>query len=381
MTFDSEANVTGTYRVSVDTALTAGVLAQRSVSTFAITGTDTAHAQNADITAGYILKLTNTPPSTSTANTADYSKQDKWVINDANSTEVTIPVGTWVTITADVDTTVGKAYVTIVNADDNSVVYYEGVVLIDGTGELGGIDVLVGRGVGKYSVDSIAVELIDGVEFPEEEEVVEEEIIRYNTLVDYDFTNSNVPDGVTLAGVSAVATDDGVKLTNGYIELPSTLFANLPDDAKSLAVEITFTKHTSDWPENQWSERLFNFTDDNDTTDGVQTGTNGLGLSYNGNLGTTKNPYVDGSAYMDSALTGTYAIEVDTKATVTMELDFATNTATLYLNGTEVKSGVSADTITVADLQGYLYNTIGRSADMWSMWGFMTVESFVVSYK
>lgn len=171
MTFDSEANVSGTYRVSVDATLTAGVLAQRSVSTFAISGTDIARVTNGDITGGYIVKLTNQPPSTSAANTNDYSKQTKWVINDANNTEITIPVGAWVNITADVDTNEGKALVVITDIANSSTVYYEGVVIIDGTGTLGGIDVLVGRGVGKYDVDSITVELLDAVEFPEEEEV------------------------------------------------------------------------------------------------------------------------------------------------------------------------------------------------------------------
>ncbi len=374
MTFDSEANVSGTYRVSVDATLTAGVLAQRSVSTFAISGTDIARVTNGDITGGYIVKLTNQPPSTSAANTNDYSKQNKWTINDANNTEVTIPVGAWVNITADVDTNEGKAYVVITDGTDSETVYYEGVVLINGSGELGGLDVLVGRGVGKYDVDSITVELLDEVEFPEEDV---EDIIRYTTLVEYDFTNSNVPEDVTFS-TNVTATEAGAKLADGYIELPSDLFSTLPDDAKSLVVEITYSKQANTvFADGAWSERLFNFTDDSNTDDGVQNGTNGLYMSVNGNVGTTKNPYGDGTAYMDGKLTVTN----DVKSTVKMELNFETNTASLYKDGTLVYSGTStADAITVANLKNFTINSIGRSTDMWAMWGFMTVESFKVSY-
>ena len=66
--------------------------------------------------------------------------------------------------------------------------------------------------------------------------------------------------------------------------------------------------------------------------------------------------------------------------TVKAELDFATNKASLYLNDTLVKADTSTDKITVSDLKKFAYNTIGKSSDMWSMWGFMTVESFKVSY-
>ena len=160
MAFDEAANLTGNYTVSMDVALTAGVLAQRSVSSFAIVGTDATYNSkgNTDIEANYILKLINTAPTDSAANTSDYSKQDKWIINDADSTEITIPVGTWVTITADVNTTAGTAKVTIVNVEDGTE-YYNGTVIINGTGELGGVHLFVGRGVGTILLDSIGVKL------------------------------------------------------------------------------------------------------------------------------------------------------------------------------------------------------------------------------
>ncbi len=50
------------------------------------------------------------------------------------------------------------------------------------------------------------------------------------------------------------------------------------------------------------------------------------------------------------------------------------------MDGELVNSGVSSDTITVQDLKKFTINSIGRSFDMWSMWGFMTIENFKVSY-
>ena len=144
---------TGKYTISTDVSLTAGVLAQRSESAFAILGSDAAYKDNTTVTSGYILKLYNTPPSSSTANTNDYSQQDVWYINDTNTT-VKIPVGQWVNIKADVDTTAGTADVTI---SQNDTVLFEGTVDINGSGELNGLYLLRGRGVGTMSVDTIAV--------------------------------------------------------------------------------------------------------------------------------------------------------------------------------------------------------------------------------
>lgn len=153
-TFDDKAKLSGKYTISIDTALTAGVLTQRSESGFTIYGSDGKnYNNNAIVSEGYILKLFNKPPEGTKANQSDSSNQTKWTINDSSEV-VDIPVGEWVNITAEVDTTVGGANIVIKKCSDNSVLY-SGVVTINGTGTLQGIQVLRGRGVGTASIDNI----------------------------------------------------------------------------------------------------------------------------------------------------------------------------------------------------------------------------------
>ena len=167
--YDDGTNITGKYTVSMDVSLTAGILAQRSVSVFAILGADASgHTANDEVTSGYILKLKNTPPSTSAMNTNDASLQDTWYINDT-STTVKIPVGEWVTITAEVDTAAGSANVTISKADKTEL--FADTVSINGSGELYGLQMLRGRGIGTMSVDTIAVTIDEaGGDNPDNEE-------------------------------------------------------------------------------------------------------------------------------------------------------------------------------------------------------------------
>ncbi len=154
--FNEKAQASGEYVIELDTSLTAGVLTQRSVSEFAILGTDAKnYTGNDDIASGYILKLKNEPPTGSAANQSDYSNQTKWYINDSTET-VTIPVGTWVHIKVSVDTETGTAVLTITNNTTNKVIY-TGNVEMNGTGTLAGLYLLRGRGVGTASVDNIAV--------------------------------------------------------------------------------------------------------------------------------------------------------------------------------------------------------------------------------
>ena len=158
---DLSEEITGKYTVSVDASMTAGVLTQRSSSAFAILGTDAqgvgtdGAVTNSAVTSGYIVKLVNTPPKGTKANQTDTSNQTKWQLNDTD-TYVDIPVATWVTIKAEVDTTAKTAVVTITNCDDGTV-YYSGTVQISGSGSLGGVQILRGRGIGTMSVDTIAV--------------------------------------------------------------------------------------------------------------------------------------------------------------------------------------------------------------------------------
>ena len=162
--FNTTEEISGKYTISVDTKLTAGVLTQRSQSVFAILGTDaTKYNGNEAVTGGYILKLFNQPPQGTAHSQVNKENQTKWYINDTD-TYVDIPVDTWVTITADVDTDAGKALVTIMQ---DSTELYKGTVTINGCGELMGLQVLRGRGIGTASVDNIKV-TTEAAEEPEE---------------------------------------------------------------------------------------------------------------------------------------------------------------------------------------------------------------------
>ncbi|MFG6377932.1 MAG: family 43 glycosylhydrolase [Lachnospiraceae bacterium] len=154
--FGKEAQLSGKYTIELDTALTAGVLTQRSISVLAILGTDAVdYRQNKDVSSGYILKLRNVPPDGEVANVIDKSKQDQWYINDSDIA-VTIPVGTWVHIKAEVNTEKGTVTATITNRQTREIIY-TGTCKINGSGTLVGLQLLRGRGTGTASIDNITV--------------------------------------------------------------------------------------------------------------------------------------------------------------------------------------------------------------------------------
>lgn len=154
--FDESAQVSGTYTVELDAALTAGILTQRSVSELAILGTDAIYSANGVVSSGYILKLTNEPPEGTAANQANDTQQDQWIINDSD-TVITIPVGAWVHILAEVNTAEGNVSITVTNNETGEVICENIVVEISGTGTVGGLYLLNGRGIGTSAVDNIAV--------------------------------------------------------------------------------------------------------------------------------------------------------------------------------------------------------------------------------
>lgn len=154
--FGKEAQLSGKYTIELDTALTAGVLTQRSISVLAILGTDAVdYRQNKEVSSGYILKLRNVPPDGEVANVIDKSKQDQWYINDSDIA-VTIPVGTWVHIKAEVNTEKGTVTATITNRQTREIIY-TGTCKINGSGTLAGLQLLRGRGTGTASIDNITV--------------------------------------------------------------------------------------------------------------------------------------------------------------------------------------------------------------------------------
>ncbi len=362
--FDSQYQLTENYALEADIMIDSG---NDRATEFVIMGTDRNDLDTSGnrVTAetGYIFKM-SIPAGSTTA-----------TITGTTDT-VDIAANTWVHVKFVVNDE-GKVLATI---GDKTV-----AVDVNGSGQLGGIFALCARirysNGGTFAIDNIAINNATEEELAKFDEYKEVEL-AYTDLVNYDFTNSNVPNGVTFSA-NVTATEAGAKLSDGYIDLPSTLFSTLPDDTKKLCVEIRMSKQKTldDWLINEWTERLFNFTGDNNVADDVIVdGANGFSLSYNGNIGTTKVPYGTG-CYMDGALTGTYALGYDTMHDVKVEYDFETNTASLYLDGALVKSGVAADdALTVSDFKNFTYNSIARSYDRFSMWGFMTIESFSVSY-
>lgn len=138
--FDSESEISGTYTIEFDTALTAG---NNQETVFAVTGKDmvfTNNGANNGIDSGYILKLVSLNSTT-------------WTINDGGET-VTIPKDKWVHISATVSATTGKVSLTI---SDNETTYFEGRVNLSGSGNLNGLYVRGGRYNSVTCVDNIKV--------------------------------------------------------------------------------------------------------------------------------------------------------------------------------------------------------------------------------
>jgi arabinan endo-1,5-alpha-L-arabinosidase len=131
------------YVVEFDLAIRSGNVADRSQSQFVLTGTDTTTTvgNNNGTSAGYILKLSTGPSSTT------------WTINDSAET-VEIPADTWVHVTAVVST---KNQSVQLEITQDSNVLYKGTTAVNGTGFLQGMYILSGRGNGVTKVDNIKV--------------------------------------------------------------------------------------------------------------------------------------------------------------------------------------------------------------------------------
>ncbi|MCD8118267.1 MAG: glycoside hydrolase family 43 protein [Lachnospiraceae bacterium] len=145
---DGAALATGTYTVSADIAITPGKNSS-AINQFAILGTDYAYSSsniNYGISSGYILLLSSSGASST-----------MYYINGSTTDYVTIPSGTWVRVTAYVNTKDGTAYVTIVNRSDSTDILWEGTVSISGSGSLKGLYLLRGRTSGEAKVDNIGV--------------------------------------------------------------------------------------------------------------------------------------------------------------------------------------------------------------------------------
>lgn len=131
------------YVVELDLAIRSGNVADRSVSQFVLTGTDTTTTagNNGGTDAGYILKLSTGPNSTT------------WTINDSDQT-VELPNDAWVHITAVVSAKTKTVQLQITNQETE---LYKGNVSVNGNGFLNGMYILSGRGDGLTKVDNIKV--------------------------------------------------------------------------------------------------------------------------------------------------------------------------------------------------------------------------------
>ena len=136
------------YVVEFDLAIRSGNVANRSMSQFVLTSTDTSGAtsgNNSGVDSGdnYILKLATGPSSTT------------WTVNDSDKT-VELAADTWVHVTVVVNATTNQANVTI-ESEGASEPLCNYDVNFNGQGILKGIYILSGRGNGLTKVDNIKV--------------------------------------------------------------------------------------------------------------------------------------------------------------------------------------------------------------------------------
>lgn len=182
----------GNYTVSFDAQMTAGTVAKRSVSSIALFTTDAAkYNANAELTSGYILKLTNNYSGGQAAN--------KWTINGTD--EVTIAANAWVNIKVQVDAQAKTAAVVITGEDGSEI--YNGTVAINGTGTLKGLQLLRGRGIGTFGIDNIFVgqESSDTETIVTEVQVDKTESTSYGQKIDGSAGwNTSAGDNYTLSG-------------------------------------------------------------------------------------------------------------------------------------------------------------------------------------
>ncbi len=141
--FSDAVNTLEDYVVEFDLAINSGNVIDRSQSQFVLTSTDTTatDGNNGGISAGYILKLSTGPNSTT------------WTINDSDQT-VEIAQNTWIHVSAVVSAKNNTVDLTITAGDTQ---LYKGVVSGNGSGYLQGMYILSGRGSGLTKVDNIKV--------------------------------------------------------------------------------------------------------------------------------------------------------------------------------------------------------------------------------
>lgn len=149
MTFPEDAQVTSNYIFETDVALRAGSNGGSgpnadTKSQFMLINKNwsVGNAINSGYNTGYVLKLGT-----------DADNRTKWVINDNEEQNFTIPLSTWVHIKAAVDVKAGTAMLTITSEDGNTV-HFKDMIECAGSGEPLGLYVLAGRGNNWMAVDN-----------------------------------------------------------------------------------------------------------------------------------------------------------------------------------------------------------------------------------
>ncbi len=199
-------------------------------------------------------------------------------------------------------------------------------------------------------------------------------------------------DAERLAGHSGRATlgEKGITMKNGFFKLPEDMFAKAAGDITGLTVSITYTKEADYGWGSTWSEHLFAFSDqwmteelkNDDGTMNYDGRANSFFATRNGNVATSKTPYGTDGSWMDGTLGEGYGND-GKFANVTVTFDFATNVASIYLDGelkktsednAEVKAVLTADIV-----KSFKYAVVGLPVGGdWGMWSFMTVANLNV---
>lgn len=185
-TFPAVAQLTEDYVLEFDTAIVPG---NNHATELVVFDTSATVSNNAAVTSNYILNLNN-----------GAANSTKYTINGGSNT-VTIPNGAWVHIFLKVKPSAGKVDVKITNGDTS---LYSGTETINGTGILGGINLLAGRYQCVMSLDNIKVYTAD--QLPPDPVVIDEPTVDSGT-VSLNVTN-NTEEAINARLIVASYNDD-----------------------------------------------------------------------------------------------------------------------------------------------------------------------------
>lgn len=138
-TFPANARTSENYVITFDMALTPG---NGHSSDFVVFDSSASVGNNAHVTSNYILKLNNGAANSVT-----------WKVNDTEDS-VTIPKGAWVNVYIVVHPSSGTSDITIKNGETE---LFNKTEAVNGTGIIGGVNLLSGRYWGEMKIDNIKI--------------------------------------------------------------------------------------------------------------------------------------------------------------------------------------------------------------------------------